>query len=131
MRKKYRDDYRKRNRKKLRDAAKRRHFNNRDAHLAYLKQYRQDNLSARQDYDLRRLYGISLEKYHEILEAQGGVCAICHTHPTKTRLSVDHDHQTGVIRGLLCHRCNLGIGAFCDSHERFRRVIEYLENSCK
>jgi len=49
---------------------------------------------------------VSEVEYQSMLDDQGGVCAIC-GHPPKTRrLSVDHDHKTGLVRGLLCHRCN-------------------------
>jgi hypothetical protein len=57
------DLYRKENREKLRAAAKRRHVDNRDEHLAYLKEYRKNNLEARIDCDLRRVYGITLDEY--------------------------------------------------------------------
>lgn len=74
-------------------------------------------------------YGITLEQYEEILTAQGGVCAIC----GGTKLSrgnffhVDHDHETGEIRGLLCDRCNHGLGKFGDSVEILQKAIEYLK----
>lgn len=49
---------------------------------------------------------LSPDEYEALLEAQGGVCAICGNPPAKRRLSVDHDHATGKVRGLLCFRCN-------------------------
>lgn len=60
----------------------------------------------------KRLYGISLEQYEEMLRLQGGVCAICKTHSKTTRLAVDHCHMTLKVRGLLCGFCNRGIGFF-------------------
>src|SRR5512135_3721998 len=90
----YRDSYRKKNRKKLRAAARKRHFDNRDEHLAYLKQYRKNHLDERRDYELRRLYGITLVEYNAILLSQDGDCGICRNPPGKRLLSVDHDHTT-------------------------------------
>jgi len=79
---------------------------------------------------LRLNYGITLERFNEMNEAQGGVCAIClQNRPTSRikRLVVDHDHKTGGIRGLLCHRCNCGLGYFADDVNLIRRAIDYLE----
>jgi hypothetical protein len=50
--------------------------------------------------------GLSVEEYDAMLKAQGGGCAICGNPPKTRRLDVDHDHKTGKVRGLLCHRCN-------------------------
>lgn len=62
-------------------------------------------------YELKKLYGITVEQYNEMLESQGGVCAICHDNNIRElKLAVDHDHETGKVRGLLCDRCNRGIG---------------------
>lgn len=62
----------------------------------------------RRDTRLKELYGISLARYKEILAAQGGGCAICGAKqkPGAPALSVDHDHKTGALRGILCPRCN-------------------------
>lgn len=66
---------------------------------------------------LRRKYGISIEQYDEMLRRQGGVCAICRGKQNAKwkHFDVDHDKATGRVRGLLCRRCNTGLG--------------YLENS--
>jgi hypothetical protein len=58
------------------------------------------------DWNLRRRYGISSEEYETLLDAQDGVCAICKSPPKKNRLHVDHCHETGLVRGLLCAHCN-------------------------
>lgn len=77
--------------------------------------------------DLKRLYGITIEQYEEMLEAQGHVCAICKNPEVFDRLlSVDHCHTTGKIRGLLCCRCNSGIGWLQDSIENLKQAIKYL-----
>lgn len=56
-----------------------------------------------------RVDGFTAEAYDAMLEAQGGGCAICGNPPKSRRLHVDHDHKTGAVRGLLCHRCNRGL----------------------
>ncbi len=70
-----------------------------------------------------------------LLESQGGVCAICKKEEQiidkgggTQRLSVDHDHDTGKIRGLLCNDCNVGLGRFKDNLELLRSAVAYLEN---
>jgi hypothetical protein len=73
-------------------------------------------------------YKISWEAYQEMLEAQGHVCAICEQVPTnKLGFHIDHDHNTGVVRGLLCHGCNTGIGALQEDPKLLQRAAEYLE----
>jgi hypothetical protein len=76
---------------------------------------------------LKRNYGMTLEEYEERLAAQGGRCAICRDEPTKKRLHVDHNHQTGVIRDLLCEWCNHAIGKAREDPARLRAMAEYLE----
>lgn len=72
-------------------------------------------------------YGISAERYAEILKQQGGRCAICRNVPRTIRLAVDHDHQTGEPRGLLCKRCNHDLlGGGHDDVEMLYRAIAYL-----
>lgn len=77
----------------------------------------------RSDASFRRRYGITRNDYDEMLAAQGGGCAICSsTH----RLCVDHDHQTGAVRKILCDRCNLALGVVDDDHELLNKLADYL-----
>lgn len=76
---------------------------------------------------LKRLYGISTAEYIKRAEEQDGRCAICGNLPGKRPLSVDHDHRKGNVRGLLCWKCNLGIGNFDDDISRLEKAIEYLK----
>lgn len=79
---------------------------------------------------LRSMYGITHRQYEELLAAQGGGCAICgSTEPggSGKHFHVDHDHETGEVRGLLCSDCNTGLGKFSDSTERLGRAALYLE----
>ena len=76
---------------------------------------------------LKRLYGITIGEYEGLLAAQNGACAICKGGPFSRRLAVDHDHKTGLIRGLLCYPCNRGLPWFCDDPERLRGAAQYME----
>lgn len=80
---------------------------------------------------LRRDFGLELGRYDEMLEEQDGRCAICRREPNGKRLHVDHCHTTGVVRGLLCYTCNVGLGNFNDDPDRLQVAIEYLLNSRK
>ena len=73
-----------------------------------------------------RKYGITQDDYDHMLAEQGGVCAICGRPPKTRRLSVDHNHKTGIVRGVLCHICNRGISYFRDDPERLQKAAAYL-----
>lgn len=78
---------------------------------------------------LRKKYGITLEDYQNLFEAQDGVCALCGNSCGSGRLlAVDHDHTTGKIRGLLCMAHNTGLGKFGDSSALLRKAADYLDN---
>ena len=72
-------------------------------------------------------YGISLEQYNEMYEKQGGVCAVCKEESNK-KLCVDHDHNTGQVRALVCDRCNRAMGAANDDPTILKLCAEYLES---
>lgn len=72
-------------------------------------------------------YGVPVEWYDETLAAQDGRCAGCRNLPGARRLAVDHDHQTGAARGLLCTGCNQALGLFREDVTLLERAIEYLE----
>ena len=82
-------------------------------------------------------YGITLSTYNKILDSQDGKCRICETdynghhwgHPKA--LSVDHDHKTGLVRGLLCSSCNYGLGVFKDDQMLLASAAEYLQEGDK
>lgn len=84
---------------------------------------------AQRDGRLVRKYGLTLEQYQELLDSQGGVCAICKEVPQgKSRAPVDHDHGTGIVRGILCHQCNVGLGHFRDDPKLLIAATDYLTN---
>ena len=76
---------------------------------------------------LKREYGITPAEYNEKLEEQDGVCAICNQPQIlNRRLSVDHEHETGKVRGLLCLNCNSALALFRESTDRMHAAIFYL-----
>lgn len=80
----------------------------------------------RRNYHLRRNFGITLAEYEELLDFQGGSCALCPTVPTTRSLAVDHDHVTGEVRAILCFSCNkLLVGKM--TLDNARKVVSYLE----
>jgi len=82
------------------------------------------------DASLQKMYGISLTEYNTMLSSQEHKCAICGKHQDSfsKRLFVDHCHTTGVVRGLLCHKCNSGLGHFEDNVYNMQKAIDYLKN---
>lgn len=78
-------------------------------------------------------YGITLEDYNKMLEDQNNKCKICGSSKSGTiqhnRLVVDHDHKTGKVRGLLCDKCNRGLGYLGDSIENLEKAVEYLKGN--
>jgi hypothetical protein len=82
--------------------------------------------AAREDH-LRRKFGITQADYERMLATQGGGCAICARAPRAgSSLHVDHDHESGEVRGLLCFRCNGGLGQFAEDEDRLGDAMAYL-----
>jgi hypothetical protein len=75
---------------------------------------------------LKKKYGVTFEEYQLILMKQDGVCAICEGKPGKTKLSLDHDHDTKKIRGLLCVPCNISLRVI-ENENLLRKALAYLE----
>jgi hypothetical protein len=85
---------------------------------------------ARRNSNLKKLYGITHADYERMLVEQGGCCAICGTPAPvgiKKYFSVDHDHETGRVRQLLCDLCNNGLGRFKDDIDLLKKAVAYLE----
>ena len=100
----------------------------------YAREWRHANPEKARSADLKKEFGITLDEYNGMLENQGGVCAIC-GNPERTRhnnsdrirnLAVDHCHETGKVRGLLCTSCNQGLGNFRDNPDYLAKAISYL-----
>ena len=74
-----------------------------------------------------KAYGITNSDYEVLLQKQNGVCAICgNKNKAGKRLVVDHDHKSGVVRGLLCNTCNIGIGNLRDDPSILQKALAYL-----
>ena len=91
--------------------------------------YRQESRPKRRQNHLIKKYGVTLKAYEEMLAAQSGLCAICKTpeaEVSRSRLHVDHDHETNRVRGLLCFSCNMGVGYFKNKQELLSSAMVYL-----
>lgn len=81
------------------------------------------------DKAVERRYGISGKDYWDLYAYQGGACYICGWATGKSRrLTVDHDHKTGLVRGLLCRPCNTYLGVIRDSIEAAERLVAFLKD---
>ena len=103
--------------------------NNKDKVKGYNDSRYVNRYEMRRDEYLKRKYGITHAEYNKLFEQQKGKCEICKTHQSelKARLSVDHDHQTGRVRGLLCYNCNSTLGHAKDSIDILQSSIRYLK----
>lgn len=92
--------------------------------------------TARRQSHMKSRFGLTLEQYEAMVQAQHNLCAICGQPERQKRnsgaskplgLAVDHDHQTGRVRGLLCRACNRALGGFYDDPVALRAAADYLE----
>jgi hypothetical protein len=105
----------------------------------YMREWQRKSRAANKEYyldkDLRRNYGITFEWYREQLFKQNNVCAICERPETAIirgrviSMPVDHCHKTGKTRGLICTKCNRGLGLFGDNVDVLKSAINYLNSS--
>lgn len=125
--------------------AKARYAEKSDEIKAYVKRWQQENAEYVNAYrrkrnatrrkeiregHLRRTFGITLDDYDEMLDAQGGACAICRRPPAEGKsLHVDHDHATGVVRGLLCFTCNGALGMLSENEDTIACALAYVSAS--
>jgi hypothetical protein len=92
----------------------------------YRREYRKGREAEAREGHLRRKFGLTQADYDELFAKQGGGCRICRRPPGKISLHVDHDHETGEIRGLLCVGCNNALGQFHDDTQLLGRAITYV-----
>lgn len=98
----------------------------------YGKKYRASlTLDEKKDRDLRKKYGITLADYTRMWNDQRGLCAICDVSLDTRPPHVDHDHDTGVVRAILCQHCNQAIGMLFDSPALAERLAAYLRKHGK
>ena len=79
------------------------------------------------NHHLKRKYGINSEQWEELFESQNCACAICSSRETSRHWCTDHDHETGEVRGILCHSCNVLIGMAKDHPQVLDDAKRYLE----
>lgn len=127
----YQKEYRK-NTREVKAVYNREYYqNNKDALLGQTRDYRTQphRKTRKRCLQLQGAYGITLSVYDLMLHEQEGVCAICKGKQSVEGkdFCVDHCHKTGIVRGLLCDKCNLGLGALGDDIEGLERALSYLE----
>lgn len=129
----YRQRYPERVKEKKRLAYQR----DRETHLAKHRIWNANNRDTRRNGILKRQYGMTLADYRERFAAQGGLCAICGSPEKLTRngrllpLAVDHDHESGFVRGLLCVDCNVSLGKMHDDPRLLRAAADYIEQASR
>lgn len=101
---------------------------NKEKKSEYMKEWHKANKDKVKDYYYKKLYGISISDFDSIYEKQNGGCAICREKKNKKDLCVDHNHESGEVRGLLCGKCNFGLGQFQDNISILKKAILYLTN---
>lgn len=124
-------------REKLRAIARAKYASNPEKSLAASATWRLNNPDAEPNKHLIRKFGITIEEYNLMFEAQDGKCAICKEKETThsrggsapQRLAVDHDHTTNVIRGLLCFKCNTTLHYFENNKEAIINIENYLRSN--
>lgn len=104
---------------------------NKPKYNALAAKWRDKNPDKQHATDIKRIYGLSIERYNEMLTEQGCKCKICskpHDPSLKRgRLYVDHCHKSGEVRGLICGACNSAIGLFNDDVDLIARAIAYVK----
>lgn len=120
--------WREANPEKTREHDRRKHAKYRDKYLAQMKAKYHADPRAHKNRMLKYNFGITLAEYEAMLERQGHCSAICFADEPGGQggFHVDHCHVTGKVRGLLCHRCNTGLGLFKDSAALLRHAALYL-----
>ena len=100
------------------------------------KKYLKNNPRSRLNSSLKSDFGITIEQFDLMMKLQNGLCAICkgpeivkHQNGNVRQLSVDHNHKNGKVRGLLCTRCNQGIGSLREDRNILTNALEYLEKN--
>lgn len=121
----YQKIYRAENVEKLKENRKRYYLNHADRIL----QNRKASYDRTAIAIAARKYGITVSDYHDMAAEQKGLCKLCGSPPCGRRLYIDHDHELGFVRGLLCRKCNAGLGFFNDSVQRLIAAVKYLTHN--
>ena len=147
----YNKAYYQKNKERLKEAARKYYYENKEACRARSRAWYYANIAVAQERSHRwheenrervlknrkanarrrvlAQHGLTEDQYNEMVEAQDGVCAICERPcDVAGKLSVDHCHETSRVRGLLCKRCNSGLGFFREDIDLLARALAYLAN---
>lgn len=111
-------------REKILARRKREYNENPEFHKARNTAWRKRNPEKVNASRRKRMFGITAEQFKVQLGQQGGLCAICRNRPAT---EMDHDHSTGILRGILCRPCNLGLGGLQDSPQVLSNALFYLK----
>ena len=134
------------NKKKAQNEAKKRHAENKDQINSKRRQQRKDNpekyreeskaynkanphIARESSWRRAGIKDMTVVRYNQMFEDQKGLCALCERpqEQFKRRFAIDHNHDTGKARGLLCDRCNTGLGKMNDSINQLEKAIKYLK----
>jgi hypothetical protein len=116
------------NREKRLEGQKKRYYDKHEEELARYKKYYESNRGKIINNRRKSIYGVAQGWFDKTFAEQGFVCSVCLSSDWgKNGPHIDHDHGTGVVRGILCHRCNVGMGLFKDNIDVMKRAIRYLE----
>lgn len=122
---KRRKEYYAQNKDKLTAKTREYYHKHKEENKEYRREYSRTHRKETKNRSLLRYYGINLEQYNIMYDEQEGKCFTCKTHHKD--LVVDHNHNTGKVRKLLCNKCNLALGYVKDNVEILQSMIVYLE----
>lgn len=130
------ETYYQRNKEAIKAKSRNYYRENRDSAISQKRFQYQQTKEKRWERNIFSKYGLSVEEYNQKLAQQNSKCAICNkteldlsNSKSTRRLSVDHCHQTGKVRGLLCSKCNTAIGLLRDSPDTLKQAVEYVQSA--
>ena len=129
----YKKEYREKNKEQIVAYNKEYYEKNKEQIATYVKKYREENKEEitikKEEYRLKSKYGITLTEKNVLLQKQNNKCKICLVEFSNITPNIDHCHTTNKVRGLLCTRCNTGLGQFRDDAETLTKAINYLQEN--
>ena len=102
------------------------YLRNKERQLERQRLRRKNNPEPDKRYMLKARYGLTIDDVEQLVKNQQYLCAICESSLVDGIKHIDHDHKTKQVRGILCHKCNLGLGLFKDSAELLIKASNYL-----
>ena len=131
--KEYQKKYRLKNKEILKEKRKKYNLKNKEKRKEYHKKYYLENPEKVKEQQLKCRYNITLKEYNYMFLKQKSKCAICDTYQSEIKhpLGVDHNHETGQVRELLCFKCNNALGLINESMEIAENLVKYLKYHSK